>query len=261
MDHAKKMILIEPEVIEKLKNNINNTNTNNLSRLDEEMHKVLSKKLEDREKWSLYLQTLQRYLYFVRKDKKPFEIPIISFEESESNKSGVNAEPITDFNLTLPKKDEKNHDFYTKTQLLQMLPKSYATKGELLLNILLNNKDKVHWDQQGVVFINNKEILKSNIVDLLNDVIRPLKNSSPRGWEEFATVLKEIQVPLTYIGNRKRVNFINDIISTTPDPLQKPINTETPEYSTPEYSTPQTERTKSGNKTKRKIDWERWNPY
>ena len=63
------MLLIDPEVMKK-----KNTNTavNNQSQLDEEMHKVLNTKLEDREKWTLFLQTLQRYLYFISKDRNTY---------------------------------------------------------------------------------------------------------------------------------------------------------------------------------------------
>lgn len=99
MDYAKKMILIEPEVMEKIKKDNTNTSVNSLSQLDEEMNKVLKTKLEDEEKWSLYLQTLQRYLYFFGKDRKPIEIPLINFNRSEGIiKENVKPEQSVDVN-------------------------------------------------------------------------------------------------------------------------------------------------------------------
>lgn len=56
MENAKKMILIEPGLIEKLKQE--NEVNSNLSRLDIEMQNIMNSKTEDRKKWMLYLQTL-----------------------------------------------------------------------------------------------------------------------------------------------------------------------------------------------------------
>lgn len=263
MDNAKKMILIEPEVIEKLKKDNNSkTNVNNLSQLDEEMHKVLrNTKLDDREKWSLYLQTLQRYLYFVGKDRKPLEIPIISLDEpgniiKENGKSDTTADSQqTSSKVTEEKPDCK--DFYSKSQLLQFIPKSYQLKGELLIQFLSKNKDKIFWNDKGTIFIDNKEVYKSNIVDLLGDILRPLKNSSPNGWVQFSTALKDLQVPISYIGNPKRATFIN-ISSKSPASHERFENKEP--YS-PEYSTPRTSATTTGDPVKRKINWQKWTPY
>jgi hypothetical protein len=265
MENAKKMILIDPEVIEKLKRGNNNSSIgSNITHLDEEMQKVLNTKLGDREKWTLYMQTLQRYLYFIGKDRKPLVIPIFSQDEMESErKEDVKPNQDADVAETPVKKDEeipKVHDYYVKSQMLQLIPKSYKQKGELLLDFLLKNKEKVHWNSHGTVFIDNKEVYKSNIVDLFNDIIRPLKNSSPHGWMEFCKALKELGIPLSYIGNPKRSTFIS-VMSKTPD-FGKRFETET--QSTP-YNLPtptsHTSETQSKDKAKRKIDWQKWTPY
>lgn len=257
MENAKKMILVEPETLEKLKNN--DSVNNNLSRLDEEMHNVLKTKTNDREKWSLYLQTLQRYLYFISQGRKPLEIPIISLDATENDKSENTEDPNLDTKQSAPKVDEASgsvSDSYTKSQLIQLLPKTYKIKGELLLDILLKNKDKIYWNQGGTVFINKKEIYRSNIVDLLNDIIRPLKNSSPDGWPEFAAILKQLRVPLSYIGNPRRATYIN-VLDKTPEfnkNIEKSVEKES------DYSTPQSSILYK-DKGKKKIDWERWTPY
>lgn len=257
MNNAKKMILIDPEVIEKIKNDNSNTNTtNNLSRLDEEMHKVLNTKIDDRDKWSLYLQTLQRYLYFVGKDRKPIEIPILSLDEVKVTDKENNQIESAEIKQSCSEADDSSvplNDYYSKLQLIQLLPKTYKIKGELLLDILLKNKEKIYWNKQGTVFIKNKEIFRSNIVDLLNDVIRPLRNTSPHGWSEFAIALKELQVPLSYIGNPRRVTFIN-VLNKTPD-FGKRFNSNLEQ----EYETPQSFKTEQ--KVKKKLDWEKWTPY
>lgn len=269
MENAKKMLLIEPEMLEKLKKDNANTSVDNLSNLDNEMRKVLNTKLEDREKWSLYLQILQRYLYFIDKDRKPVEIPIINIKKPENIKEDIKLEQETENkdnstkahveNINDSLNNRSNIDYYTKSYLLQLLPKTYKAKGELLIDLLLKNKDTIYWNDQGTVFINNKELHKSNIVDLLNDVIRPLKHSSPRGWVEFSSILKELKVPVTYIGNPKRATFIN-LMSKTPDFSNRVERSES-QRSAPDFSTPYSTQTINKEKPKRKLDWERWTPY
>lgn len=264
MENTKKMILIEPEVIERLKtNNNDNASTNNLSRLDEEMHKAMKSKLDDREKWALYLQTLQRYLHFIGVDRKPIQIPILELNEKEKEKEikeTVKSEQVLDDKDT---SIETNNSIYTKSHLLSLIPKSYKSKGELIIDILLKNKDKIFWNQNGTVFINNKEVYKSNIVDLLGDILRPLKNSSPSGWTDFALLLKDLTVPLSYIGNPRRATFIK-VLSQSPtyDKKIKEISMEE-KASTSTYSTPKLpSKTSSDYKVKpKKLDWERWTPY
>lgn len=86
-----------------------------------------------------------------------------------------------------------------------MIPKTYAKKGELLFNLLSLSKIKVRWNDDGTVFIENNKITGSNIIDLINDILRPLKKTGdPIGWEEFAKTLKDLNIPLTYIGNTEK---------------------------------------------------------
>ncbi|KAH9632617.1 hypothetical protein HF086_001860 [Spodoptera exigua] len=169
MENAKKMILIEPGLIEKLKQE--NKVTSNLSRLDIEMQNIMNSKMEDRKKWMLYLQTLQRYLHFTEEDRQPLSLPIYSDtpnEDSNGSKIGF-----------------KNKDRDLKS----------SVDAESLL------------EEKGSI----KSIERSNIVDLINDSLRPLKKSDPVGWDRFAKALKDIKVPLTYIGNPKRCEFINQL--------------------------------------------------
>lgn len=261
MENAKKMILIEPEIIEKLKNDNTDRNVNNLSRLDKEMNQVLKKNIDDREKWPLYLQTLQRYLYFIGKDRKPLEIPIISFDETEiikkESREDRSSEATQDSSKIVEPNAEDKEINYSKRLLINLLPKTYKTKGELLIDLILKNKQKIYWDDKGTVYIDNKEIYKSNIVDLLNDVIRPLKNSSPNGWPEFSKVLKELRVPLTYIGNPRRATYINGMSNTPNIDSRFESNVEKDH----EYSTPSSSTITRKEKVKKKIEWEKWTPY
>ncbi|KAF2905113.1 hypothetical protein ILUMI_01062 [Ignelater luminosus] len=75
MDYAKKMVLVAPEVVQRL-STAETTEPKTLSHLDSDMQKVLKSKLEDREKWTEYYQALQRYLHFTAKTRQPISISI-----------------------------------------------------------------------------------------------------------------------------------------------------------------------------------------
>lgn len=258
MDNAKKMILIDPSVLEKLKQP--STVDTPLSRLDKEMQDILNSNTEDRQKCILYLQILQRYLNFTKEDRQPYRIPLIDNENQDLNEVRKyktddmdikNADPSD----TLVKKVSLRENIgksYTSNQILSLIPKSYVKKGELLLNLVSSSNNKICWDETGTVIIDGEKIPESNIVDLVNDSLRALKHSEPIGWQRFASALKDIKVPLSYIGNPKRLDFMKK---------KNPSKDSQETTSTEEiFSTPA-----SGNihrkKIKRKIDWEKWTPY
>ena len=76
MENAKKMILIEPEVLSRMKRSALEVSSTPLSSLDNDMENVLKLKKDDREKWLLYQQILQRYLHFTSHERESISIPI-----------------------------------------------------------------------------------------------------------------------------------------------------------------------------------------
>lgn len=265
MEHAKKMLLIEPSVIEKLKKN-DSFCDDSLSRLDKEMHKIINSKLEDREKWALYFQTLQRYLHISEEKNYPIRFPVVTNdEESEKKQHKVNAYVQTD-PIKKEEIDKVDHqvqtepvgeegpsnkhawDVYSDSYLLKLIPKTFKKKGEILIKSLAQNPDKIRWDNKGTVFINNNSIPNSNIIDLLNDALRQLKQPRPVAWESFAKTLFEIGVPLNCIGNRETQEYVRKLHV---EDLGRPFIGKTPNRSP----------VSTGSKHKRKIDWERWTPY
>uniref|UniRef100_A0A2A4IZU0 Uncharacterized protein n=1 Tax=Heliothis virescens TaxID=7102 RepID=A0A2A4IZU0_HELVI len=234
-------------------------------RLDIEMQNIMNSKTEDRKKWMLYLQTLQRYLHFTEEDRQPLRLPIYSdtfnVDSNESKigfknkdrdtKSSFDVESLLDESVSIKSKENEVNSLYTPTQILSLIPKTYNKKGQLLLNFV--GKSKIHWDNEGVVIIDNEKIPGSNIVDLINDTLRPLKRSDPIGWDRFAKALKDIKVPLTYIGNPKRCEFITQLQAKDLD--------KTSEIEVQEFSTPSSGDKRSMTKIRKKLDWEKWTPY
>lgn len=254
MEHTKKMILIEPEVIERLKS-VGNLHEDSLSRLDKEMQNILKSKMDDREKWSLYMQILQRYLHFTEKERKPLRLPVTVEDEQkydmnlfkkESKDNGPAVSENSGDNKHVPSLSADA--LYTPTYINNSIPKTYRKKGEILLDALLKNKDKINWKNDGLILIDNEAIVDSNIVDLVNYTLRPLKRPKPNGWEKFIEILKNIGVPSNCIGNPEAFENISNI---------SPKNRR---HSLPNDA--KSPKTLTSYKLRKKQDvWERWNPY
>ena len=81
----KKMIMITPEQLERLRSG--SSQDQKLSRLDDEMDMILKQRhLDDETKWSLYRQTLDKYLRLSRKKQEPISIPIIQEKEPREDR-------------------------------------------------------------------------------------------------------------------------------------------------------------------------------
>ncbi|CAG4956759.1 unnamed protein product [Colias eurytheme] len=115
----------------------------------------------------------------------------------------VDAESLLEEKGSIQSIESEANPLYSPTQILSLIPKTYNKKG-------------------------------SNIVDLINDSLRPLNKSDPIGWDRFAKALKDIKLPLTYIGNPKRCEFINQLQAKDSDLLlNKTSEIEVQEFSTP----------------------------
>lgn len=257
MENTKKMMLVDASVIEKLKQK-ESAPQDTLTRLDEEMQNIMNRKLNDREKWALYSQTLQRYFHFAEGERQPIKLPIIT-----ENNNVVGFDKTVD-DETVTKKDVTP---YTPSVLFKLVPKTYIKRGELLLENLLKSEDKITWDERsGVVTIKNEKIPNSNIVDLFQDTLRPLKRPKPIGWQEFAKTLWEIGVPNACIGNPKTFEYIN-MLNLGEREKKDSAEFRRKFLDSPPFSTPKdkpsssTPRTHQHFSTKRKFDWEKWTPY
>lgn len=176
MEHTKKMLLVEPDFIERLKHN-DNQSDNVSSRLDEEMQKILKSKKDDREKWALYSQALQRFLHFAETDRRPFKIPIIMGDEynsinqySDGTNTKINKkEENPSVSVTNPTllEDSVPHSLsnesslqsypmlFTPSYIIDVIPKSYKRKGQALMDIIIRNKQKIWWRPSGEIVLNN----------------------------------------------------------------------------------------------------------
>lgn len=167
------MLIVSPEFVQRLKSG-ENAEKNILSQLDDEMQKVLKSKLTDHDKWAQYNQVLQRYLHFTNQARQPIKIPI----ETSSNSLST-------------------------AVILSTLPKTFKKKAEVFLRLLTASND-MSWDHKGTVTIKGEILPKSNIVDLVHDVLRPRKTINPPGRLQFADFIKDLNVAHVLLATPKQ---------------------------------------------------------
>ena len=209
MERAKKMVLLPVEQVERLQRvtatshnstvpeddrntKLQTTQTvgDNLSRLDDEMKRVLNSNtfVTENERLKHYIKLLQRYLFF--RGEKPQKSTV-------SNDNYVDGSDLDDYK-----------------KIVTSVPVIYQRKTQQLLEHLKNFKDRISWDVEGTVTLDDEEIHGSNIVDLINLAARHRKTFKPIGGKEFARFLKSIKIPQEYIGN-KEINTVS--YSKTPE--------------------------------------------
>ena len=217
LEYAKKMVIVPPELIARLEHNNNSTQqvSSSSSSLDAEMSRILSdKRLADNDKWKLYQQVLQRHLNI-----------------NASKRESINL-PIVDTDMGLIQNNMQRTAAALVDEIVESFPKIYKSEARSLLRTMARNGDRISWDSSGFVYVQNKMIPNSNIVDILHSIVRARKsNPLPTGWHEVMQALKEMHIPSTYINNVDALRFLGhevaepSIISPGRGMYQSPIRT------------------------------------
>ena len=72
---------------------------------------------------------------------------------------------------------------------------------------MLQDHHNLSWDEDGTVKMYGQPIPGSNIIDLVNDVLRQRKGIEPTGWQPFAEWPKAMNVPQDFVGNNKKMGM------------------------------------------------------
>jgi hypothetical protein len=197
MKYAQKMLLVPSDTAERL-SNAEETKTNTIGNLKAEFSNTLEDNtLNDDDKWKLVSQLLMRLLKQTELNRQPIKIPIINDVET----AVVTESPISNV------KTEKKPELISLVEF--SVPKNLKAKAKALYTIL-ESSPHINWDESGKVLIQGNSIEGSNLIDLLNDVLRNRKTrQAPIGWELFSNILKQSNVPQEYIGNEMRRSYSN----------------------------------------------------
>ena len=79
--------------------------------------------------------------------------------------------------------------------VIDSVPSTMKRKAQLLVSLLKTNPN-VSWEDDGTVKLYGKSIPGSNIIYLVNDVIRHRKGSEPTGWQAFAEGLRDMSLEI-----------------------------------------------------------------
>ena len=168
MNKYKKLILTEADT--KPPKTLD-AHVNAIFEADSDMKEILERDISDEEKIKEYNQRLRSSLIHYNKYVK---------------------EPI----------GEKVPDLI-EAQINEILPPSLKNKGELMITHLKNSS--VQWTKEGELIFNGEPIKGSNIVSLVNDVLRKSKTRiPPQGWEQFAQLLRNSNIPQEFLANKTR---------------------------------------------------------
>jgi hypothetical protein len=175
--------------------------------LDKKMQTILEREdLSAGERLKLYDQSFTRYLN-VHDDYRPR--PVV-----------VAPEPVTQDLID--------------NEILESIPKTMKVKAQLLLEKIKSSPD-ISWNEKGELKYKGETVQGSNVVNLVNDVLRKRKYFNPQGWETFGEALREANVPQDLIGHVDRWRYISQTKKTprsrkrqqTPYPI-RPYSPKTP---------------------------------
>lgn len=255
MNYAKKMMLVPLDSINRLQSQFPAA-TNNFDTLDNEMSKILELKgKSDYEKWQEYNQVLQQYLRQYEKFKEPIKVPI---EEENISSSNTEQETIQPFSNNA---QVNEHDIVLNSVLNTFARgHQFRNKAAALYGILKRTPD-IKWDNNGSVAFRNQVVPGTNIVDLLNDVIRNRQGNPPVGWDQFAHVLSSINVPKEYIGNARRWEYISGLRDIANAP-QRQHYREMQKRNTEVYSRQRTSSPSNRSRSRSPLSTkQRWNKF
>ena len=96
----------------------------------------------------------------------------------------------------------------TDKQIIDSVPKTMQNLAKLLIQKLKDHSDVISWNDNGQLVLEGSIVPNSNIVDLVNDVMRKRKGFNPEHSNKFAKALAKINVPDDYLRNPDRIDSI-----------------------------------------------------
>jgi hypothetical protein len=209
MEHTKKMLLVDPAVVQKLHDTIasgnyntvkdadahdarDNTPVTPLSQCDKEMGRILSlKNISDSDKWLMYHQTLTRFNHYQDAARQPIKMELVTPPDDALIVNSVDMDRFLG-------------------DLITVLPQSARERGITLFN-RIKALDTIRWDELGVVTVDGKIIRGSSITDLMADLLRNRASSNPVGWNLFSESLVKQNIPHELIVNVRRKRFMSTL--------------------------------------------------
>ncbi|GBN71253.1 hypothetical protein AVEN_229702-1 [Araneus ventricosus] len=84
------------------------------------------------------------------------------------------------------------------TKILKSGPVGYLNTVKNILDFLKDNHSILSWTPEGEIVYKGQRIPRTNVVNLVADLLRNRKKS-PSRFKEFRAALKEMRIPATYL--------------------------------------------------------------
>ena len=100
-------------------------------------------------------------------------------------------------------------------EIMENIQKSYCKHAHLLMKHLFRKAvpDRISWDEHGIV-IDGNVVKDSNISDLINDAMRERKIMKVVGKNQFALLLRTLNIPSTLMRNKRLLSTRGDSINS-----------------------------------------------
>ena len=96
----------------------------------------------------------------------------------------------------------------TDKQIIDSVLKTMQNRAKLLIQKLKHHSDVISWNDNGQLVLKGSIVPNSNIVNLVNDIMRKRKGFNPEHSNTFAKALAKINVPEDYLRNPDRIDSI-----------------------------------------------------
>ena len=173
-----------------------------MSDLDKEMKDIINNSyIHPEQRLAQYQQTLRRYMVLRDKEFGQSAMPSSSRDNIKS--------PETVF----PMQD-----------IMSSLPKTLTYKASILLEHIRRNAGKFQLSDKNELILNGQKVAGTNFIDLIHEVVRNRNVRDLVGAKEFARALADTNVPLESLGDKGRLNLLQQgpSVSLSASPAQTP---------------------------------------
>ena len=145
----------------------------------------------------MYAQQLQRVNQLKNQVFRPEPSPIQMITHTEQTMT-------SESDSTTPSQQLNETD----KRIIDSVPKTMQNRAKLLIQQLKDRSDVISWNDNEQLVLEGSIVPNSNIVDLVNDVMRKRQGFNLEHSNTFAKALAKINVPEDYLRNPDRIDSI-----------------------------------------------------
>ena len=205
MEHTKKMILIDPKMLQQQQLQQQNQppipeiKGQSLRKLDSEIGAIAEEPKEEENIHNRIIELNQALFKYLNRFKQ--------YQNDRHAPVPIKLPPGTEITKTSDVKKEGEN--LIAREIIDTLASKSKKKGEVLLERLKANPD-ISWNERGEISYQGNEIKQSNMFDLFSEALKkqPSKVNVPIGWDTFSLALKDMNTPSRFISNTSLKRYL-----------------------------------------------------